>query len=39
MANFGIKDTEVVLSIIVIIAIMAVKFVGINTLVHYLKFW
>ncbi len=28
-----------VLSIIVIIAIMAVKLVGINTLVHYLKFW
>ncbi|EAZ86990.1 hypothetical protein BB14905_18430 [Bacillus sp. B14905] len=38
MANSGKKATGVVLSIIVIIAIMAVKFVGINTLVHYLKF-
>ena len=39
MANSGKKATGVVLSIIVIIAIMAVKFVGINTVVHYLKFW
>lgn len=37
MANSGKKAA--VLSIIVIIAIMAVKLVGINTLVHYLKFW
>lgn len=39
MANYGNKATGAVLSIIVIIAIMAVKFAGINTLVHYLKFW
>lgn len=39
MANSGKKTTGVVLSIIVIILIMAIKFVGINTLVHYLIFW
>lgn len=38
MDNSGKKAAGVVLSIIVIIAIMAVKFAGINTLVHYLKF-
>lgn len=39
MANSGKKATGVVLSIIVIISIMAIKFIGINTLVHYLNFW
>ncbi len=39
MAGSGKRSPGVVLSIIVIIAIMAVKFVGINTLIHYLKFW
>ncbi len=39
MANSGKKAARVVLSALVIITITAVKFAGINTLVHYLKFW
>lgn len=39
MANSGKKAIGVVLSIIVILIIISVKFAGINTLVHYLTFW
>lgn len=39
MANSGNKGIGLVLSIIVIITIMAVKFIGINTIAHYLKNW
>ncbi|MEY9979053.1 preprotein translocase subunit SecE [Lysinibacillus sp. RC79] len=39
MANSGKQTIGIVSSVIVIIAIMAVKFVGINTIVHLLKFW
>lgn len=37
MDNSSKKAT--VLSIIIVIAIMAIKLVGVNTLVHYIKFW
>lgn len=39
MDNSSKNTTRVVLSIIVIITIMAIKFIGVNTLVHYLKLW
>ncbi len=39
MANCEKKTIGVVSSIIVIVVIVAVKFVGSNTIVHLLKFW
>lgn len=39
MANSGKQTIGIVTTIIVIIAIMAVKFIGINTIVHFLKLW
>jgi hypothetical protein len=39
MANLGKQTIGIISSIIVIVAIMAIKFVGINMLVHFFKFW
>lgn len=39
MANSGKQTIGIVTTIIVIIAIMAMKFIGINTIVHFLKLW
>lgn len=39
MANSGKQTIGIVTTIIVIIAIMAIKFIGINTIVHFLKLW
>ncbi len=39
MANSGKQTIGTVTAIIVILAIMAIKLIGINTIVHFLKFW
>lgn len=39
MANSGKQTIGIVTTIIVIIAIMAIKFIGVNTIVHFLKLW
>jgi len=39
VANSGKKANGFILSILVIISIMVIKFLVSNTLIHYLKFW
>lgn len=39
MTNSRKQATGVILSVIVIGIIMAIKFIGINALVHFLNFW